>query len=80
MVNLAGGVIARYALLLAPVELVQAVTSTTTIFVFLIGIALSVVVLSIARERLDSSYLIQKGIASAVVAARGRFSLISVGA
>ncbi len=40
-INLAGGVAARYTLLLAPLVLVQGVTSTTALFVFAFGVALS---------------------------------------
>jgi hypothetical protein len=42
-VNLMGTLGARYALLLAPLSLVQAVASTTSLFVFLFGVILSIV-------------------------------------
>jgi uncharacterized membrane protein len=77
LVNLAGGVIARYALLLAPVGLVQAVTSTTTIFVFLVGIALSLFLPSLAREQLNRRALILKGAATAIVAAGVAIAAVS---
>ena len=48
LVNLAGGLGARYALMLAPLSIVQAITSTTTLFVFLFGVAIS---LAIPRAR-----------------------------
>jgi EamA-like transporter family len=43
LVNLTGTLGARYALLLAPLGLVQAVASTTSPFVFLFGVVLSIV-------------------------------------
>jgi uncharacterized membrane protein len=60
-INLAGGVAARYALLLAPLALVQAVTSTTALFVFVFGIALSALSPALAREDLSLRSLLPKG-------------------
>ena len=42
LINLGGALGNRYALMLAPLSLVQAIGSTTTLFVFAIGIVLSV--------------------------------------
>jgi hypothetical protein len=41
LINLAGALGTRYALLLAPMGLVQAIGSTTSLFVFLFGLALA---------------------------------------
>ena len=60
-INLAGGVAARYALLLAPLGLVQAVTSTTALFVFVFGAALSALTPALARDELSARALLQKG-------------------
>lgn len=68
LINLAGGLIARFALLLAPLGLVQAVGSTTTIFVFLFGIVLTLLVPGVAKEDLSARALIQKGVAVSLVA------------
>jgi len=69
-INLAGGVAARYARLLAPLALVQAVTSTTALFVFLFGVALSVINPAFAQEDLSLRSLSQKA-ACVVVAGFG---------
>jgi uncharacterized membrane protein len=60
LINLSGSVIARYALLLAPVVLVQAIVSTTTLFVFLIGIALALAFPGAGRELISKAALAQK--------------------
>lgn len=65
-INLAGGVAACYALLLAPLALVQAVTSTTALFVFLFGVALSVINPAFAQEDLSLRSLSQKAACAAV--------------
>lgn len=67
IINLAGSLIARYALLLAPVGLISAVSSTTTIFVFLIGIGLTLFAPRISRESLSRADLIQKAVAVVLV-------------
>ena len=41
LINLGGGLANRYALIFAPLAIVQAVGSTTTLFVFLIGVLLT---------------------------------------
>jgi drug/metabolite transporter (DMT)-like permease len=61
VVNLGGTLGARYALVLAPLSLVQAVTSTTTLFVFLFGIALSRLLPAFGRESLSRRELAKKG-------------------
>lgn len=67
LINLGGGLGSRYALILAPLSLVQAVNSTTTLFVFLIGIGLTVFAPSLAQEDLSPSNLWKKGISAALV-------------
>lgn len=68
LINLGGGLGNRYALLFAPLSLVQAIGSTTTLFVFAFGIILSLVYPRFGRESLSGGELIQKGIAAALVA------------
>jgi uncharacterized membrane protein len=67
LINLGGGLGFRYALLFAPLSLVQAIGSTTTLFVFIIGILLSVFFPSLAKEDLTPKNLIQKGIGALLV-------------
>jgi uncharacterized membrane protein len=68
LINLGGGLGARYALLFAPLSLVQAIGSTTTLFVFLFGMVLSVACPQLGRETLSGRELGQKGIAAVLVA------------
>lgn len=67
LINLGGGLGSRYALTLAPMSLVQAVSSTTTLFVFLIGIALTLAAPSLGREDLSAHNLAQKAASTALV-------------
>jgi len=69
LINLGGGLGSRYALLFAPLSLVQAIGSTTTLFVFLFGVALSIISPRFGRENLSPRDLAQKGVAAALVAA-----------
>ncbi len=69
LINLGGGVGMRYALTLAPIGLVQAIGSTTTLFVFLFGIVLSVVFPRLGGENLSRRDLAQKGVAALLVGA-----------
>jgi len=69
LINLGGGLGNRYALLLAPLSLVQAIGSTTTLFVFAFGVVLSVLFPKLARETLSPRDLLQKGAAALFVAA-----------
>jgi drug/metabolite transporter (DMT)-like permease len=68
LINLGGGLGNRYALLFAPLSIVQAIGSTTTLFVFLFGILLSVAFPRLGREALSRRDLAQKGVAAALVA------------
>ena len=68
LINLGGGLGVRFASLLAPVALVSAVSSTTTLFVFVFGVLLTIFLPSLAREDLSRANLIQKGAAAVLVA------------
>ena len=68
LVNLGGGLGNRYALLIAPLSLVQAIGSTTTLFVFAFGVVLSVFFPRFGRETLSGRELLQKGVAAVLVA------------
>lgn len=68
LINLGGGLGTRYALILAPLSLVQAIGSTTTVFVFLFGVLLSVFYPVLEHEDLSRSELIRKGCAAVLVA------------
>jgi uncharacterized membrane protein len=68
LINLGGGLANRYALLLAPLSLVQAIGATTTLFVFGFGVALSLCWPRPGREDLASRELAQKGLAAVLVA------------
>lgn len=68
LINLGGGLGSRYALLFAPLSIVQAIGSTTTLFVFIFGVLLSVVSPRLGRESLSGRELAQKGVAAALVA------------
>ena len=68
LINLAGLLGFRYALLFAPLSIVQAIGSTTTLFVFAFGVGLSVVFPRLARETLSSGELAQKAAAALLVA------------
>jgi uncharacterized membrane protein len=69
LINLGGGLGNRYALLFAPLSIVQAIGSTTTLFVFAFGVVLSIFFPSLGRENLSARELAQKGVAAIFVAA-----------
>jgi hypothetical protein len=69
LINLGGGLGNRYALLFAPLSIVQAIGSTTTLFVFAFGVVLSVFFPKLGREDLSGRELAQKGVAALIVAA-----------
>ncbi|MGB7099075.1 MAG: hypothetical protein WBD95_09945 [Xanthobacteraceae bacterium] len=69
LINLGGALGSRYALMLAPLSLVQAIGSTTTLFVFAFGVALSAFFPRLSNESLSRRDLAQKGVAAAFVAA-----------
>jgi len=68
ILNLAGGLGFRYALLFAPLSIVQAIGATTTLFVFAFGVALSAALPRLGRETLSAGDLVQKGAAAILVA------------
>jgi uncharacterized membrane protein len=68
LINLGGGLANRYALIFAPLALVQAVGSTTTLFVFVIGVLLTLLFPNVSRENLSAREFAQKGIAAVLVA------------
>jgi uncharacterized membrane protein len=69
LINLGGSLGTRFALVLAPLSLVQAIGSTTTLFVFAFGVVLSVFFPALGRENLSRRELLQKGLAAVLVAA-----------
>jgi uncharacterized membrane protein len=69
LINLGGGLGNRFALTLAPLSLVQAIGSTTTLFVFAFGVVLSLCCPGLGRETLSARELGQKGVAAVFVAA-----------
>lgn len=77
LINLGGGLGNRYALMFAPLSIVQAIGSTTTLFVFAFGVVLSVLWPRLGRDNLAARELVQKGIAAALVA--GGVALITRG-
>lgn len=68
LINLGGGLGFRYALLFAPLSVVQAIGNTTTLFVFIFGILLSRFFPSLGREDLSKSNLLQKGFSVILIA------------
>jgi uncharacterized membrane protein len=69
LINLGGGLSVRYATLLAPVALVSAVSSTTTLFVVAFGTALTFLAPHLSREDISRQGLIRKAITAAIVTA-----------
>ena len=68
LINLGGGLGVRFASLLAPVAVVSAISSTTTLLVFAFGVLLSRFAPTIAREDFSRNNLLRKGVAAAVAA------------
>jgi drug/metabolite transporter (DMT)-like permease len=68
LINIGGGLGNRYALMFAPLSLVQAIGSTTTLFVFAFGVVLSLLWPKLGREDLSGRELAQKGVAAILVA------------
>ena len=61
LINLGGGLGVRYASLLAPVALVSAISATTTFFVFLFGILLTLFFPRLGREDLSARNVYPEG-------------------
>ena len=68
LINLGGGLANRYALIFAPLAIVQALGSTTTLFVFVIGVLLTLLFPKVSRENLSASEFARKGLAAILVA------------
>ena len=66
LINLGGSLGVRYALLLAPLAIVQAIGSTTTLLVFFFGIVLTLLFPALGREDMSPGNLVQKD-ASAIL-------------
>jgi drug/metabolite transporter (DMT)-like permease len=69
LINLGAGLGVRFASLLAPVALVSAISSTSTLFVFLFGILLTLFFPRLGREDLSARNLVQKGVGAAAITA-----------
>ena len=69
LINLGGGLGVRYASLLAPVGLVSAISATTTFFVFLFAILLTLLFPRLGKEDLSTRNIIQKAAAGLLIMA-----------
>lgn len=69
LINLGAGLGVRYASLLAPVALVSAVSATTSFFVFLFGILLTLFFPRWGREDLSGRNVIQKAVGGILIMA-----------
>ncbi len=69
LINLGGTIGVRFALTMAPAALVAVVSSTTPLFVFVIGTALSLFAPRLSNEDVSRHALVQKAIASLIMAA-----------
>ncbi|MDD5252028.1 MAG: DMT family transporter [Patescibacteria group bacterium] len=68
LINFGAGICGTYAFMLAPIAVVQAVSSTTTLFVFGFGVILTTLFPKLGREDLSRANLIRKGSAALLVA------------
>ncbi|HEX3012494.1 MAG TPA: DMT family transporter [Syntrophomonadaceae bacterium] len=69
LINLGGNLAVRYTLLLAPLGVVQAISSTTSFFVLFFGVILSLFFPNFARKEISIGSLMQKIIATTFVVA-----------
>jgi uncharacterized membrane protein len=69
LINLGGGLGVRYASLLAPVGLVSAISATSTFFVFLFGILLTLFFPKLGREDLSPRNVFQKAVGGILIMA-----------
>ena len=69
LINLGGGLGVRYASLLAPVGLVSAISATSTFFVFLFGILLTLFFPRLGREDLSARNVFQKVVGGILIMA-----------
>ncbi len=67
LINLGGSLGVRYAFVLAPVAIVQAISSTTLLFIFGFGIVLTLFFPRLGREDLSWTNLVQKGAAAVLI-------------
>jgi uncharacterized membrane protein len=67
LINLGGGLSVRYASLLAPVAVVSAISSTTTLFVFAFGILLTLFLPKLGREDLSAGNLVRKALGALLI-------------
>jgi hypothetical protein len=67
LINLGGNLGVRYTLLLAPLGVVQSISSTTSFFVLFFGIILSLFFPKLGREEIGFASLAQKAIATTLV-------------
>jgi drug/metabolite transporter (DMT)-like permease len=68
LINLGGNLGVRYALLFAPLGVIQAISSTTSFFVLFFGVALSLLFPKLGREEIGFTNLAQKIIAIIFIA------------
>ena len=68
LINLGGGLAVRFASLLAPIALVSAISSTTTLFVFGFGVILTQFFPGLGREDLSTRNLARKAVSAILVA------------
>ena len=69
LINLGGGLGVRYASLLAPVALVSAISATTTFFVFLFSILLTLFFPKLGHEDLSARNVVQKAVGGLLIMA-----------
>ncbi|HYS47080.1 MAG TPA: DMT family transporter [Rhizomicrobium sp.] len=69
LINLGGGLGVRYASLLAPVALVSAISATSTFFVFLFGVLLTLFFPKLGREDLSARNVYQKAAGGTLIMA-----------
>jgi drug/metabolite transporter (DMT)-like permease len=69
LINLGGGLGVRYASLLAPVGLVSAISATSTFFVFIFGVFLTLFFPTLGREDLSSRNVMQKAVGGLAIVA-----------
>ncbi len=67
LVNLGGSLGSRFASLFVPVVIISAISSTTSMLVFIFGILITIFLPKFAKEDLSKKNLIQKGIAVVLV-------------
>ncbi len=67
LINLGGNLGVRYTLILAPLGVVQAISSTTSFFVLFFGVILSLFLPNLSREKITIGSLMQKIIATTLV-------------